>query len=99
MPRIHYFTEHMNLLFSNLQLTTYVLNTYFYKNRNKSALSLLNRNITSRKKTAWKNQFHLLINLPALSLFSFVSFGCLYKYMTAFPMPLFFKPSALMAGN
>ena len=41
----------------------------------------------------------LLISFPALSLLSLVSLGCLYRYITALPIPLAFKPSWLMAGN
>jgi hypothetical protein len=41
----------------------------------------------------------LLISFPALSLFSLLSLGCLYRYMMALPTPLAFKPSLLIAGN
>ena len=39
------------------------------------------------------------MSLPALSLFSLSSLGCLYRYMTALPMPLAFRRSLLMTGN
>ena len=42
---------------------------------------------------------HLLISLPHISLFGLISLGCLYKYMTAFPMPLVFNKSVVSGGN
>lgn len=42
---------------------------------------------------------HSFMSLPAKSLFSFVSFGCLYKYITAFPIPECFSVDCSIGGN
>jgi hypothetical protein len=42
---------------------------------------------------------YLLTSSPAFSLFSLDSLGCLYKYITAFPIPLDFSESEFTGGN
>lgn len=42
---------------------------------------------------------HSFISLPARSLFSLVSFGCLYKYITALPIPECFNDDCSIGGN
>ena len=42
---------------------------------------------------------HLLTSFPHIFLLVRTSFGCLYRYMTAFPTPLDLSNSVLMGGN
>lgn len=44
-------------------------------------------------------QVYILISFPAMSLFGLDSLGCLYRYITARPMPLCFSVSWLTLGS
>lgn len=44
-------------------------------------------------------QVYVLISFPAMSLLGLDSFGCLYRYITARPMPLCFRVSWLTLGS
>lgn len=46
-----------------------------------------------------KSKLYILINFPAISLLDLDSLGCLYRYITARPIPLCFRVSWLTLGS